>query len=192
MSALQEHVALPTRSLGVEALAVVRDEERSPGGLQRLQSPRRERPADSSSSSSPIKSVRAFGALVGIEGQPRSCNALTRACARTGRGRSHRKRRLTVSDPSSSRPVSAPRPGERITRSRGPGANPFCPLSLFPRLRRQAAVSLHGSVALNHGRGSTALPPLRISKYSSGRLLPPLSPAEPRVSPALTRSPTAL
>src|SRR5262245_37759280 len=51
---------------------------------------------------------------------------------------------------------------------------------------------LYGSDALNQGRGSTGLPPLRISKYSSGRGLPPLSPAAAMVSPAATCSPAAL
>src|SRR5215831_7062393 len=51
---------------------------------------------------------------------------------------------------------------------------------------------LYGSDALNQGRGSTGLPPLRISKYSSGRGLPPLSPAAAMVSPAATGSPAAL
>src|SRR5262249_5516860 len=60
------------------------------------------------------------------------------------------------------------------------------------RPERRFRGSLYGPEAGNQGRGSTGLPPLRISKYSSGRGLPPLSPAAAMVSPAATCSPAAL
>src|SRR6185369_2232857 len=51
---------------------------------------------------------------------------------------------------------------------------------------------VQGLLVRNHAPGSTGLPPLRISKYSSGWLRPPLSPAAATGSPDDTRSPTAL
>ena len=77
---------------------------------------------------------------VALEGQPRSWNALTRACAQIRTRRSITNQQFTVCGLSTFRPVSALRPGERIPRSRGRGANAYCQTVSTPpdeRLCRQ-------------------------------------------------------